>query len=508
MFNGLVVIFLFFVPLFASSSVKGQGPFFWQIERDGKSSYVLGTMHSGVNFEELQCHEEIKEHLVSADFLLTEVSRSNEHLYELDILFDQQKSFKDNQEGLYSLSPAGQDFFRQKFEEFSDLYYEDYQKYPDSKDHEFFYNELGQSSYYNLQNFIQEMCNFLFWPFFNIIDIPSEVQWQTSIPPSDELEPLQEQTIKKNLFKKFFINEFDSALDDQVLSFFLNHKQDLLNLDENLMDQFLFPIDYAKPEQEFDLTAENLIASASAQYKIEEEFYSKITSLVDQVSSVGDSLKKLINQLASSREDLASFMDQFPKPLEDKTMLVDQFVSPLDDLVIKIIGIFFEVSIPQKEDIEEWIHNFDERCSDDQNMKVTQLEDSISEYYLRDKGKSDFIKGVIVSPGEDYRQKLGDQNAGFLETEIKQSEILTTKYVLDFRNEIWRRKIIKAHTEHNSIFIAGGADHFTLKNRNPLKLKALEEYAEANKALPTNVLDMLKEEGFTIKRMKTDCSFK
>ena len=55
---------------------KQQTPFFWKIERNGKKSYILGTLHKGISFEELPYHEEIKDYLRESDLLLKETSKN------------------------------------------------------------------------------------------------------------------------------------------------------------------------------------------------------------------------------------------------------------------------------------------------------------------------------------------------------------------------------------------------------------------------------------------------
>ena len=56
---------------------KQNYPFFWQIERNGKKSYILGTIHRNIKLEDLPYHEEIKRHLRSADLLLPELTRED-----------------------------------------------------------------------------------------------------------------------------------------------------------------------------------------------------------------------------------------------------------------------------------------------------------------------------------------------------------------------------------------------------------------------------------------------
>jgi len=55
-----------------------KGPYFWKVEKDGKTSYFLGTFHRGIALEELQCSQTIKTHLEDSDLLFTEVANSQE----------------------------------------------------------------------------------------------------------------------------------------------------------------------------------------------------------------------------------------------------------------------------------------------------------------------------------------------------------------------------------------------------------------------------------------------
>ena len=79
---------------------KQNYPFFWQIERDGKKSYILGTNHKGVNFNELLFHRDIKDYLRSADFLLSEIPKYS----QLELEFSTTETTKIMTKGLNYLS--------------------------------------------------------------------------------------------------------------------------------------------------------------------------------------------------------------------------------------------------------------------------------------------------------------------------------------------------------------------------------------------------------------------
>ena len=78
---------------------KQNYPFFWQIERNGKKSYILGTAHSDIKLEDLPYHEEIKRHLRSADLLLPELTR--EDAKELQDYIESNDWIDDNLQRVY-----------------------------------------------------------------------------------------------------------------------------------------------------------------------------------------------------------------------------------------------------------------------------------------------------------------------------------------------------------------------------------------------------------------------
>ena len=81
-----------------------KGPFFWEMEKDGKISYILGTFHVGVTLEGLQCSSEIKSHLDHSDLLLTEMDQN-----QISQMFISQ-----SREDFQSLSEKSQGFVKDK----------------------------------------------------------------------------------------------------------------------------------------------------------------------------------------------------------------------------------------------------------------------------------------------------------------------------------------------------------------------------------------------------------
>ena len=58
------------------------------------------------------------------------------------------------------------------------------------------------------------------------------------------------------------------------------------------------------------------------------------------------------------------------------------------------------------------------------------------------------------------------------------------KILLEERNKTWFKKLMSAHQAHEEMFVAAGLGHFTYNH---------------------NILDMLKSEGFTVKRYSSKC---
>ena len=56
----------------------GSGPYFWKVEKGGKTSYFFGTVHVGVELDRLQCSKEIRAYLENSDYFFTETDVQSE----------------------------------------------------------------------------------------------------------------------------------------------------------------------------------------------------------------------------------------------------------------------------------------------------------------------------------------------------------------------------------------------------------------------------------------------
>ena len=131
-----------------------------------------------------------------------------------------------------------------------------------------------------------------------------------------------------------------------------------------------------------------------------------------------------------------------------------------------------------KEEIEENIKNFDKNCTQENLEKDLEVK-----YQLVAK----IIENTLSGQDFDAQDLLVQtfKELGLTENQIKKFNEVFSKDLLKRRNENWLKKIVSAHQEEESMFIAAGLAHFT------------EDY---------NVLDMLNGEGFTIKRYSAGCA--
>ena len=66
--------FILFLALSISAIAKSNpdSPFAWTVEKDGKTSYILGTVHAGVPLEDIPCADTLSEKIQNSDLLFVE----------------------------------------------------------------------------------------------------------------------------------------------------------------------------------------------------------------------------------------------------------------------------------------------------------------------------------------------------------------------------------------------------------------------------------------------------
>ena len=138
---------VFFIPLvlcFISFAGGGgffeKGPFFWKAEKDGRVLHILGTVHVGVDFEDLKCSEEISQSLAQANLVWTESNQSM-----------QQTPVQNTQLNELMLDSSG-DSFRNLNKESKDFFHEILKIAGGSSDN------LKSSSYLVLLMGVQQLC--------------------------------------------------------------------------------------------------------------------------------------------------------------------------------------------------------------------------------------------------------------------------------------------------------------------------------------------------------------
>ncbi len=109
----LILVFCFFTIFFAYSADTTEDitkdirkPYFWQVEKGGKVSYLLGTIHIVVPLDELSCSDVIQEKLKNSDLLFVESIKQKSEIH-----FD---LFSLNREDFNQLSRSNQAFLIEK----------------------------------------------------------------------------------------------------------------------------------------------------------------------------------------------------------------------------------------------------------------------------------------------------------------------------------------------------------------------------------------------------------
>ncbi len=109
----LILVFCFFTLFFACSvdttkdiTKDTRKPYFWQVEKRGKVSYLLGTIHIVVPLDELSCSDVIQEKLKNSDLLFVESIKQKSEIH-LDLI-------SPNREDFNRLSRSNQAFLIEK----------------------------------------------------------------------------------------------------------------------------------------------------------------------------------------------------------------------------------------------------------------------------------------------------------------------------------------------------------------------------------------------------------
>ena len=88
-------------------------PYFWKVEKDGKVSHILGTVHVAVPIDELLCPKEIQDQLEKSDLVFLEADPHSEDFIEAEREQAQWATSTDGRE-FRALSPENQEFLRSR----------------------------------------------------------------------------------------------------------------------------------------------------------------------------------------------------------------------------------------------------------------------------------------------------------------------------------------------------------------------------------------------------------
>ena len=133
LFSILSVWFLYSSQAIAEKEARIESPYFWKVEKDGKTSYLLGTLHESVfikasgetaplpalishkhkhySIDNLPCSNEIQYHLENSDLLFVENDSFTEKSKEVATIRKQRMLSKDGGD-FQALSTRSQEFFK------------------------------------------------------------------------------------------------------------------------------------------------------------------------------------------------------------------------------------------------------------------------------------------------------------------------------------------------------------------------------------------------------------
>lgn len=106
LFVPCIVLFLFTV---SCGFTGGGNPYFWKVEKGGKTSYLLGTIHIGISLYELPCSDIIRDKLNKSDVVFVEAKQSDSTKGDAATIFH-----SPDEEDFNSLSSSSQRFLREK----------------------------------------------------------------------------------------------------------------------------------------------------------------------------------------------------------------------------------------------------------------------------------------------------------------------------------------------------------------------------------------------------------
>ena len=110
----LIACFVFYeVHVIEPVNAQIKHPYFWKVEKDGKTSHLLGVVHEPIPINELLCPQEIKHRLKSSDLVFVELDHRTEKSRKAIDTQEQLMLSTDGRE-FRSLSRKSQEFLRSR----------------------------------------------------------------------------------------------------------------------------------------------------------------------------------------------------------------------------------------------------------------------------------------------------------------------------------------------------------------------------------------------------------
>ena len=108
----ILLTFMVFV-VCGSYAEQIEHPYFWKVEKDGKTAYILGTMHVAIPIDELMCSETIRDQLKKSDLVFLEANPHSEDFIKAEEQQTQWALSTDGRE-FQALSEESQAFLRSR----------------------------------------------------------------------------------------------------------------------------------------------------------------------------------------------------------------------------------------------------------------------------------------------------------------------------------------------------------------------------------------------------------
>ena len=207
-----------------------------------------------------------------------------------------------------------------------------------------------------------------------------------------------------------------------------------------------------------------------------------------------------------SKEDLVKFVEQLENEAQQSLTKEMEFDvnSPMMDFQIQQIAQSKDISQAYLDDVEaiktlffgddgsnlivgqfdEFIKNYEKKMRSQCNYQNLLKERKEQKIQILTNHLQKMIELYKSGEGKLLNEHIKSMSGPDASDRVQEIQEFVNQKLLKSRNKQWIEKIVESHEDNDSVFIAAGLGHFI-------------EYS--------NVLDMLKDKGFSVKRLKANC---